>query len=238
MTLMREVASVAEDVIQSVRALLELFLTNETYGVEHAGNEYLVRTGAVHDLITKARAPGGVSSNNLASVRKKWKQDYDAMDDGLNEISEMIKDAQASTGDDDFEDDGWDELGIQSSTRMDQTELERAKKVVISITFFLYHHLIIFVSIGTLHFAFIKSVAQTYFKGHLASSNRLANMFLDPYSAGIGYITVTLIHPSCQRRRPLLYNVYPAKSIGCCDRACVIRRGHTTSAPVPSCTFA
>ena len=195
MTLMREVASIAEDVIQSVRALLEIFLENETYGVEHAGNEYLVRTGAVHDLISKARAPGGVSANNLASVRKKWKQDYDAMDDGLNEISEMIKGAQASTRDDDLEVDGWDELGLQSSTKMDQTELERAKKVVVSITSF-YHYLIVFVSIGTLHFAFIKSVAQTNFERHLVSSRGLANTFLDPYSCRIGYVAVTLIHPS------------------------------------------
>jgi len=129
MTLMREVASVAEDVIQSVRALLQIFLENETRGMEHAGSEYLVRTGAVHDLIAKARAPGGVSENNLTSVRKKWKQDHDAMDDGLNEIGEMIKVAQASGGNDDLEDNGWDELGLQSSQKMDQTELERAKKV-------------------------------------------------------------------------------------------------------------
>jgi hypothetical protein len=132
---MREVASIAEDVIESVRTLLQIFLENETHGVKHAGNEYLVRTGAVHDLITKARAPGGVSEDNLTSVRKKWKEDHDAMDDGLNEIGETIKDAQTSGGEEDLVDDGWDELGLQSNQKMDQTELERAKKVIYSIIY-------------------------------------------------------------------------------------------------------
>jgi Grap2 and cyclin-D-interacting len=124
---MREVTSVAEDVIQSVRTLLLIFLESKTQDIER--DEYLVRTGAVHDLITKARAPGGVSADNLASVRKKWKQDNEAMDDGLNEINEMIQDTRASGSDESFEDDGWDELGFESSQTMDQTELERAKKV-------------------------------------------------------------------------------------------------------------
>lgn len=195
---MREVASIAEDIIQSVRTLLQVFLEHETLGAEHAENEYLVRTAAVHDLITRARAPGGVSSDNLASVRKKWKQDYDAMDDGLNEIGEMIKDAQGSGGNDGFEDDGWDDLGLQSSQKMDQTELERAKKVVCSITS-PYHCLIVLTSIGTHHFTFIKSVAHTHFERHLVSFSGLATTFLDPYTSRIGYIALTLIHPSCQR---------------------------------------
>jgi hypothetical protein len=129
--LMREVTSTAEDVIESVRALLQTFLANETHNAKYSGNEYLVRTGAVHDRITKARAPGGVSADNLASVRKKWKEDHVAMVDGLHELDEMIKNAQNSGNEDlDDDDDGWDELGLQSSQKMDQTELERAKKVV------------------------------------------------------------------------------------------------------------
>ena len=127
---MREVASTAEDVIESVRALLQSFLANETHNAEPSGNEYLVRIGAVHDRITKARAPGGVSADNLASVRKKWEEDHVAMVDGLHELDEMIKHAQGSGNEEDLENDGWDELGLQSSQKMDQTELERAKKVV------------------------------------------------------------------------------------------------------------
>lgn len=127
---MREVASVAEDIIQSVRVLLQVFSEDETHGIEHGRNEYLMRTGAVHDLITSARAPGGVPTDNLASVRKKWKQHYEAMHDGLTEIDEMIQDAQASGREEDVEDDGWNELGLPSNQKMDGTELERAKKVV------------------------------------------------------------------------------------------------------------
>jgi hypothetical protein len=134
--LLREVVSVAEDVIQSVRALLQTFLENETHGVEHAGNEYLVRTGAAHDLITKARAPGGVSADNVASVRKRWKQDHGALEDGVSEIIEMINNAQAPDNNpgEDFEDDGWDEIGIPSTQKLDQVELERTKKVVCLLT--------------------------------------------------------------------------------------------------------
>lgn len=126
---MREVASVAEDIIQSVRVLLQVFSEDETHGIEHGRNEYLMRTGAVHDLITSARAPGGVPTDNLASVRKKWKQHYEAMHDGLTEIDEMIQDAQASGREEDVEDDGWNELGLPSNQKMDGTELERAKKL-------------------------------------------------------------------------------------------------------------
>jgi hypothetical protein len=58
------------------------------------------------------------------------------MEDGLGEINEMINNAQASdkNTEEDFEDDGWDELGLSSTKKMDQKELERTKKVVCLLT--------------------------------------------------------------------------------------------------------
>jgi len=195
MTLLHEVASVAQDVIQLVISLLQTFWDNETRGIEQAGNEYLLRTGAVHDIITKARA-GGLSTDNLTSVRKIWQQNHDAIDDGLKEISEMIN-ATNEQVEDDLEDDGWDELGFQSSRKMDQTELERAKKVVSSVTS-LHGCLIVFISIDTRRFAFINSLTQTNPKRHFISSTRLAVAFPAPCYSRLGYLAITLICTSYQ----------------------------------------
>ncbi|KAF5380978.1 hypothetical protein D9615_003953 [Tricholomella constricta] len=134
LSLNQEFTSVANDVIQSVRSLLQTFLDIETSGnrtsTGKAGDKYMIRIGTVHEIINNARS--GLSKDNLASVQKKLAQDHDSLEDGLQEVGEMVTDhgsAIESADGDGWDDDGWGELGMDSRRRMDSDELERAKKV-------------------------------------------------------------------------------------------------------------
>lgn len=100
--------------------------------VDSAGEDYLVRTGTVHDLVEKARRD--LPADNLAAVKKRWKADRGMLEDSLEEINAMIEEAAQSEqddldGDGDDIDDEWDELGFGASKKMSETELERTKKV-------------------------------------------------------------------------------------------------------------
>ncbi|KAI0647272.1 hypothetical protein C8Q79DRAFT_958586 [Trametes meyenii] len=114
----------ARDICGAINALARTF-------VDNAGEEYLVRTGAVHDLVEKARKD--LPADNLAAVKKRWKADREMLEDSLGEINSMIEDAnQDEDGDLDDEeglDDEWSELGFGSSKKMSEVELERTKKV-------------------------------------------------------------------------------------------------------------
>lgn len=124
-TLASEVRALARDVCEAVRALSTMF-------VDSAGEDYLVRTGTVHDLVEKARRD--LPADNLAAVKKRWKADRGMLEDSLEEINAMIEEAAQSEqddldGDGDDIDDEWDELGFGSSKKMSEAELERTKKV-------------------------------------------------------------------------------------------------------------
>ena len=131
-TLVREVVTVVEDVVESIRSFIRIFLPleNDTAKSRSAGEEYLIRVGTVHDVIDKARGPNGLSRDNATAVRKRWSTDGASLEDCLRELSEMIDGEESrseSSGEDDSFDDGWDELGIQSGDKMSPKELERAK---------------------------------------------------------------------------------------------------------------
>ncbi|KAK0459725.1 uncharacterized protein EV420DRAFT_286608 [Desarmillaria tabescens] len=127
-TLVQEFNGICRDVIKSVKSLLAIFDASETRVLE-PGDEYLVKTGEIHHLIDRARSTSGdgLSIDNLSAVRKKWQQDSGPLDDGLKELNDMIEyDAEAE---EDNEDDGWDELGLESVKCLDEKELERTKQV-------------------------------------------------------------------------------------------------------------
>ncbi|GLB34956.1 hypothetical protein LshimejAT787_0205210 [Lyophyllum shimeji] len=127
-TLIQEITSIAEHVIESVRSLLQTFLDIETsdrrQSTGKAGDEYMVRIGTVHETIENARS--NLSRDNIAAVRKKLAQNQDSLEDGLQEVDEMTTDQEPI---DDWEDDGWGELGVDSKKRLDSDEIERAQKV-------------------------------------------------------------------------------------------------------------
>jgi hypothetical protein len=140
-TIIREAVFLIKDVIEAIRALLQTFLNIEANGTDvstgQAGDEYMVRTGAVHDLIDKARVSNGLSKDNFVAARKKWTQDQCSLEDGLREVGEMVEDAESSDRDDEEEfgdDDGWGEMGLGPGKKMDKDELERTKKVHLSMS--------------------------------------------------------------------------------------------------------
>lgn len=133
-TLIREVVVVVTDVVVSIRSLAETFLALERSESARCPNsEYLVKVGAVHETIDKARA---ISKSNRIAVRKKWAEDNAVLDDGLLEVGEMIEaeetDAASENGgasDSIMDDNGWDELGLCSGNKMEMQELARTKTV-------------------------------------------------------------------------------------------------------------
>ncbi|KAH7889698.1 hypothetical protein F5I97DRAFT_574774 [Phlebopus sp. FC_14] len=130
-TLVKDTAYLSRGIIESMRAVVQTFLDNATSS-DVAGEEYLVRTGTLHELITRARAPSGIPKDNQTAVRHHWKSNQDALDDNLQEVDRMIEEAENDDAGNDVEDefnDGWDELGIEHSRKMEEDELARTKNV-------------------------------------------------------------------------------------------------------------
>ncbi|KAF9451025.1 hypothetical protein P691DRAFT_773412 [Macrolepiota fuliginosa MF-IS2] len=136
-TLAAEANAITKDVLEAIKSLVQTFITINAGGSASsgaAGDEYLMRTGTVHDVIDGARGQDGFSGNNLVAIKKVWKRNQESLDDGIREVHEIMEDAE-KTGDelaegveDDF-DDGWAELGISPNAKPSATELERIKKI-------------------------------------------------------------------------------------------------------------
>jgi hypothetical protein len=129
-TLRNEVQEMAQVLIETVRDLLQTFLPQcaNPRSLGQPGEEYLVRTGAVHEIIQNARK--GLSTDNLDAVRKKWTLDGGVLDDGLRELEQMIEDQESDLDCDQDEDGGWEELDLGGlGKKMDPIELERTRKV-------------------------------------------------------------------------------------------------------------
>ncbi|KAJ7273712.1 hypothetical protein B0H12DRAFT_1228528 [Mycena haematopus] len=128
-TLVQEVQSLVRDAIHSIRALVQTFLEIENSDSRQssgqAGDEYMVRTATVHNVLARARA---LSANNLLAVRKRWSEDAASLDDGLREATDMVEEAESTDDGEEF-DDGWGDIGIGKSQKMNAEELDRTKKV-------------------------------------------------------------------------------------------------------------
>ncbi|OSD08630.1 hypothetical protein PYCCODRAFT_39800 [Trametes coccinea BRFM310] len=118
---------------RSAREICEAVISLAGTFVEDSGEEYLVRTGTVHDLVEQARRE--LPADNLAAVKMRWKEDRGMLEDSSSDINAMVEDA-ADEGDgslddnfDDEFDDEFDELGFGSTKKMSEVELERVKKV-------------------------------------------------------------------------------------------------------------
>ena len=133
-TMLKEYTSLVQTVIGAVEYLAQTFL-DSTGGT--VSEEYLVRTGTVHDLIDMARRPGSLSLTSRDAVRKRWQQNHESIVDGAEEIQQVCRPASSEDPEaDDFIDDGWEELGINPTEKLSPTELERTEKV--SPCFFLF----------------------------------------------------------------------------------------------------
>ncbi|THU91161.1 hypothetical protein K435DRAFT_801486 [Dendrothele bispora CBS 962.96] len=131
-TFTQEAVSLVRDVLISTQSLLQLLLDIEVSDDRNKWKEeYLVRTGTLHDIIENARSPTGLSKDNSSAVAKIWNRDLGALEDGVREVAEMIENAQCGDigEDEDDDDDGWDELGLGSSKTLDKDELGRTFKI-------------------------------------------------------------------------------------------------------------
>ncbi|KAG6333876.1 hypothetical protein ID866_5219 [Astraeus odoratus] len=137
-TLIKDTTDIVRSVIEALNALVHTFLDlaaqeSPSTVTETVGEEYLVRTGTLHDLITKAQGPNGIPKDNHAAVRKHWESDKESLEDGLAEVARMIEEAEQDNTDEqateDDLDDGWDELGLGPTSSMNKDELARANSV-------------------------------------------------------------------------------------------------------------
>jgi hypothetical protein len=127
-TLVSEARSTAQEVLESVTGLLQALISSLTSPNAEDNGDYLVRTGAVHELVEMARGPDGLSQDNLSAVRKKWKEDQSVLKDAFKEIEELLQDTSDEEEEEDDFDDGWDELGLKES-KMTPEEMSRVKTV-------------------------------------------------------------------------------------------------------------
>jgi hypothetical protein len=124
-TVLKELQLAARSVISAIQGLAETLLSDAN-ATKEPSDAYLSKVGEVHDAIDKLRSnTDGLSSNNVAAARKVWAADQSSLSDALRELQDMPE-----SGDDDGFDDGWDELGIDSSSnKLSPEELERLRKV-------------------------------------------------------------------------------------------------------------
>ncbi|KAI6039074.1 hypothetical protein EDC04DRAFT_2688949 [Pisolithus marmoratus] len=137
-TFIKGTTNVVKGVLESLRDLVQTFVDlaardlPSTSGV--AGEDYLIRTAALHDLITRAQGSNGIPKDNRSAVRQHWSIDKATLEDGLSEVARMIEETERDdvnhlTAEDDDFDDGWDELGLGNNTTLNKDELARAKSV-------------------------------------------------------------------------------------------------------------
>ncbi|KAF9482750.1 hypothetical protein BDN70DRAFT_874529 [Pholiota conissans] len=128
-TIVQEYEKVARGVIVAVQAL-GMTLNSSSATSTGTTEEYLVRTGEIHELIDNAKKSGGLSINNRDAVCRIFLRDQDSLLDAAEEIQEMCKPSADNSDEhvDDF-DDGWSELGISSSQKPSQVELMTMEKV-------------------------------------------------------------------------------------------------------------
>jgi hypothetical protein len=119
-------------VISAIKSLVQSLLS-PLVGEAPSTEQYLVRTGEVHEIIDRVRKAGGLSLTNRDAVQKVWLQDHDSLQDGAEEIKEMCKpvvsNVEGEDGDGEAFDGGWEELGMDSSQTLSPSELDRAEKV-------------------------------------------------------------------------------------------------------------
>lgn len=140
-TLTREIRWLAEDVLSALDNLLRVygdddhFIQSSTSKLTETGTPYLVRTGAVHDAIDRARE---LPRTNREAVRRRWDGLLGGLHDCKEEVQELIEDDEGSDEEDGTDgtsgyEDGWEELlgGSSNGTspKASEDEMKRLKHV-------------------------------------------------------------------------------------------------------------
>lgn len=120
-----------------------------------AGEDYLVKTAAIHDIVSRAKSdsPSGLSQDNIQAVRKRWNAHGETLSDAVEELDEFIKSAEEDDDEDEDDDeeqggdgddnDGWAEAGFDfgSSNKKKSPEQIKLAQTVSDIPSFLLHTL-------------------------------------------------------------------------------------------------
>lgn len=140
-TVTQEYEKVARGVINAIRSL-GITLASSSDTSSGSTEEYLVRTGEVHELIDTAKKNNSLSLNNRDAVRAVFARDHESLKDAAEELQEICKPVDENGSDDDGEDDfddGWEELGISSNDKLSPSELLVAEKVsLVSACFLIF----------------------------------------------------------------------------------------------------
>ena len=122
--LRREAIWAAEETIRALEALVQHFekqcLQNETNR-----DEYLAKTGVVHEAVMKAEK---LSSDETEAITKVWKLNGESLDDSLQEVKQMMEERGVENPEEDGSD-GWDELGEEFGRKLNLEEMQRVKQV-------------------------------------------------------------------------------------------------------------
>ncbi|KAF8517528.1 hypothetical protein BU17DRAFT_91654 [Hysterangium stoloniferum] len=122
--LRKEAVWAAETTIQALEALAQHFATICRQN-KADDQEYLIKTGAVHDAVMKAAE---LSESEIDAAVKRWKVNAESLEDSLGEVKEMMEEKREADSED-ATDDGWDELGEGFSDTLSVEEMDRVKKV-------------------------------------------------------------------------------------------------------------
>jgi len=131
-----EVRSVVDDVVRAVQELAQAHFSFVTHGGnligKGKGQDRLLKTAAVHELIDQARTPGdgGISDCNINAVIRRWKEFGGILNDAVNELGD--DDSLDGDGQEDEHDseDEWDkELGFNVSSEHNPAEYKFKKEL-------------------------------------------------------------------------------------------------------------
>jgi hypothetical protein len=122
-----EVQLAVKDVVVAVQELAQVHLAlinvpDANSKGKGKGEEYMVKTATVHQLIERARSAGneGISSSNSAAVRKSWKVQGDIIRDTMAELEDDGPEGM----DDGFGDEG-DEFDFSGADSVEEREFKK-----------------------------------------------------------------------------------------------------------------
>jgi len=177
--LRKEAVWAAETTTQALEVLARHFATNCRQD-KAEDQEYLIKTGAVHDAVLKAAE---LSEGEVDAVVKRWKANAEALEDSLGEVKEMMED-KGEVGSENASDDGWDELGEGFGGKLSVEEMNRVKKIFPLLRFttilhgkLLSHHILKFPSATTIQHL---DVLVTFSNSLVVVSDDLASSLYAP----------------------------------------------------------
>lgn len=144
---MEEVHRLALSVLDAVRELAHahrnLLQEGGSKGMKGAaGEDYLVKTATVHEIITRAKSDpsSGLSHDNIQAVRKRWTAHGETLTDALDELDDFIQSAEDGQEDgvedeDGADDNGWAEAGFDFTSSKTKKSPEQVK-LAQSVRFF------------------------------------------------------------------------------------------------------